>query len=164
VYMRTSERSVIDGVKKLLFIDGKWREASGDDTIVVEDPSTGEALCEVADARPEDALAALGDGQADRGVAGRDSVRCRVLPLVLRGGRAHRRPLRRRAQWRGEALDHEAASGALPHDHALELPDGHGNAQDRTGYSSGLCRRLELSPLPGLPCWWYAVAETLVRR
>jgi succinate-semialdehyde dehydrogenase / glutarate-semialdehyde dehydrogenase len=59
VYMRTSERSVIDGVKKLLFIDGEWREASGDDTMVVEDPSTGEALCEVADARPEDALAAL---------------------------------------------------------------------------------------------------------
>jgi succinate-semialdehyde dehydrogenase/glutarate-semialdehyde dehydrogenase len=57
--MRTSERSVIDGVKKLLFIDGEWREASGDDTVVVEDPSTGEALCEVADARPEDALAAL---------------------------------------------------------------------------------------------------------
>jgi succinate-semialdehyde dehydrogenase / glutarate-semialdehyde dehydrogenase len=57
--MRTSERSVIDGVKKLLFIDGEWREASGDDTMVVEDPSTGEALCEVADARPEDALAAL---------------------------------------------------------------------------------------------------------
>ena len=49
---RTSERRVIDGVKKSLFIDGEWREAAGGDTMVVEDPSTGEALCEVADARP----------------------------------------------------------------------------------------------------------------
>jgi succinate-semialdehyde dehydrogenase/glutarate-semialdehyde dehydrogenase len=60
VNTRTSERRVIDGVKKSLFIDGEWREAAGGDTMVVEDPSTGEALCEVADARPEDALAALG--------------------------------------------------------------------------------------------------------
>ena len=57
---RTSEQSVIDGVKRLLFVDGEWREAAGGDAMVVEDPSTGEALCEVADARPEDALAALG--------------------------------------------------------------------------------------------------------
>ena len=57
---QTSERRVIDGVKKSLFIDGEWREAAGGDTMVVEDPSTGEALCEVADACPEDALAALG--------------------------------------------------------------------------------------------------------
>ena len=57
---RISEQGVIDRVKKSLFVGGEWREASGGDTIVVEDPSTGEALCEVADARPEDALAALG--------------------------------------------------------------------------------------------------------
>jgi succinate-semialdehyde dehydrogenase/glutarate-semialdehyde dehydrogenase len=60
VNTQTSERRLIDGVKKSLFIDGEWREAAGGDTMVVEDPSTGETLCEVADARPEDALAALG--------------------------------------------------------------------------------------------------------
>ena len=42
-----------------LFIGGEWRDASGGETLTVEDPSTGEALTEVADATPEDATAAL---------------------------------------------------------------------------------------------------------
>jgi succinate-semialdehyde dehydrogenase/glutarate-semialdehyde dehydrogenase len=56
----TSEQRVIDGVNKQLFIGGEWRDASGGGTLAVEDPSTAEPLCEVADATPEDALAALG--------------------------------------------------------------------------------------------------------
>jgi succinate-semialdehyde dehydrogenase/glutarate-semialdehyde dehydrogenase len=55
----TSEQSVVDGVNKQLYIGGEWRDASGGDTLAVEDPSTEEALCEVADATPEDAVAAL---------------------------------------------------------------------------------------------------------
>jgi succinate-semialdehyde dehydrogenase/glutarate-semialdehyde dehydrogenase len=60
--IRTSEQSVIDRVEKLLFV-GEWREASGNDTMVVEDPSTRETLCEVANAHPEDALTALVGGE-----------------------------------------------------------------------------------------------------
>jgi succinate-semialdehyde dehydrogenase / glutarate-semialdehyde dehydrogenase len=56
---QTSEQSVIEGVKKQLYIDGEWRDAAGSGTLAVEDPSTGELLCEVADAQPEDALSAL---------------------------------------------------------------------------------------------------------
>ena len=56
---QTSEQSVIEGVKKQLYINGEWRDAAGGGTPPVEDPSTGETLCEVADAQPEDALAAL---------------------------------------------------------------------------------------------------------
>jgi succinate-semialdehyde dehydrogenase/glutarate-semialdehyde dehydrogenase len=56
---QTSEQSVIEGVKKQLYIDGEWRDAAGAGTLAVEDPSTGEILCEVADAQPEDALSAL---------------------------------------------------------------------------------------------------------
>ena len=56
---QTSEQSVIEGVKKQLYIDGEWRDAAGGGTLAVEDPSTGEILCEVADAQPEDALSAL---------------------------------------------------------------------------------------------------------
>jgi hypothetical protein len=59
VNTQASERSVIDDVKRLLFVAGDWREAAGGQTMVVEDSSTGEALCNVADARPEDALAVL---------------------------------------------------------------------------------------------------------
>jgi succinate-semialdehyde dehydrogenase/glutarate-semialdehyde dehydrogenase len=55
----TIEGAVVDGVNKQLFIGGEWRDASGGGTFPVEDPSTAEALCEVADATPEDALAAL---------------------------------------------------------------------------------------------------------
>ena len=53
------EHAVVEGVPKLLFIGGQWREAAGGRTFPVEDPSTGAVLCEVADARPEDGLAAL---------------------------------------------------------------------------------------------------------
>jgi succinate-semialdehyde dehydrogenase/glutarate-semialdehyde dehydrogenase len=53
------EQSVVDGVEKRLYIGGEWKGASGGETLTVEDPSTGEGLCEVADATPDDAKAAL---------------------------------------------------------------------------------------------------------
>nr|MBA2440136.1 aldehyde dehydrogenase family protein [Thermoleophilaceae bacterium] len=56
----THEQAVLDAVPKGLFIGGKWRDATGGTMIEVEDPATGETLCEVADAQPEDATAALG--------------------------------------------------------------------------------------------------------
>src|SRR3954464_11486352 len=55
----TKEQTVVDRVAKQLYIGGEWRDASGGETLVVEDPATGEALCEVADGTPEDAKAAL---------------------------------------------------------------------------------------------------------
>ena len=55
----TAEQSVVDSVPKQLFIGGEWRDASEGATMPVEDPSTGESLCEVADATPTDATAAL---------------------------------------------------------------------------------------------------------
>src|SRR5918912_835167 len=55
----TSERSVVDSVNKQLFIGGEWREASGGGTLAVGDPSTAQPLCQIADAPPEDAMAAL---------------------------------------------------------------------------------------------------------
>jgi succinate-semialdehyde dehydrogenase/glutarate-semialdehyde dehydrogenase len=56
----SAEHSVLEGVQTKLFIGGEWRDASGGGTLPVEDPATGEALVEVADAQPDDALAALG--------------------------------------------------------------------------------------------------------
>jgi len=55
----SQERQVVERVPKGLFVGGEWREASGGGMLAVEDPSTGEALCEVADATVEDAAAAL---------------------------------------------------------------------------------------------------------
>jgi succinate-semialdehyde dehydrogenase/glutarate-semialdehyde dehydrogenase len=54
-----TEQSVIEGVEKRLLIGDEWRDATGGGTFAVGDPSTGETLCEVADATPEDAAAAL---------------------------------------------------------------------------------------------------------
>ncbi len=54
----TQEHEVIDQVPKQLYIGGEWRDG-GEGRLGVEDPSTGEALCEVADASPADAAAAL---------------------------------------------------------------------------------------------------------
>jgi succinate-semialdehyde dehydrogenase/glutarate-semialdehyde dehydrogenase len=55
----SAERSVVDHVRRQLFIDGEWRDATGGGVLPVEDPSTGERLCDVADASPEDGQAAL---------------------------------------------------------------------------------------------------------
>jgi succinate-semialdehyde dehydrogenase / glutarate-semialdehyde dehydrogenase len=64
------ERAVIDSVPKGLLIDGKWREASSGATLPVVDPSTGEDLCEVADAGVDDAISALdAAARAQRGWA-----------------------------------------------------------------------------------------------
>jgi len=54
-----SERSVLEGVPRQLYIRGQWRDAIGGGTLTVEDPASGEPLAEVADAQPEDALEAL---------------------------------------------------------------------------------------------------------
>ena len=58
--LTTEEQRIIDEVPKGLYIAGEWRDAAGGKTLSVEDPSTGESLCEVADATPDDAMAALG--------------------------------------------------------------------------------------------------------
>ncbi len=56
----TEEHRVVEAVPKQLLIGGEWRDASEGGTFPVEDPSTGETLCEVADGTTDDALAALG--------------------------------------------------------------------------------------------------------
>jgi succinate-semialdehyde dehydrogenase / glutarate-semialdehyde dehydrogenase len=62
------QQAVLEGVAKQLYIGGNWRDASGGGTLAVEDPATGQTLVEVADATPDDALAALAaaaDAQAE---------------------------------------------------------------------------------------------------
>jgi succinate-semialdehyde dehydrogenase / glutarate-semialdehyde dehydrogenase len=55
----TNEQAVVGAVPARLFIGGQWRDAAGSRTFPVEDPATGETLVEVADATPEDGMAAL---------------------------------------------------------------------------------------------------------
>ena len=64
----TSEKSVVEAVPKQLLIGGEWRQAAGGGSFGIEDPSTGETLCEIADAGADDARAALDaavDAQAE---------------------------------------------------------------------------------------------------
>jgi succinate-semialdehyde dehydrogenase / glutarate-semialdehyde dehydrogenase len=53
------EQAVVEKVPNQLLVGGEWRDASGGATLGVDDPATGEVICEVADATPEDATAAL---------------------------------------------------------------------------------------------------------
>jgi succinate-semialdehyde dehydrogenase / glutarate-semialdehyde dehydrogenase len=53
------EARVVDAVPTGLFIGGDWRPARSGRTLTVDDPATGKALCEVADAGPEDGMDAL---------------------------------------------------------------------------------------------------------
>jgi succinate-semialdehyde dehydrogenase/glutarate-semialdehyde dehydrogenase len=50
---------VVSPVPKELLIGGSWRPAASGAVFPVEDPSTGELLCHVADASPADGMAAL---------------------------------------------------------------------------------------------------------
>jgi succinate-semialdehyde dehydrogenase/glutarate-semialdehyde dehydrogenase len=59
------EQLVLDEAPKQLYIGGEWRDGAKG-TLAVEDPSTGEALCQVADASVDDARAAL-DAAVDAG-------------------------------------------------------------------------------------------------
>ncbi|HWC27651.1 MAG TPA: NAD-dependent succinate-semialdehyde dehydrogenase [Solirubrobacteraceae bacterium] len=55
-----AEQAVLDAVPKQLYIAGEWRDGAGGETVRVDDPATGETIAQVADATPDDALAALG--------------------------------------------------------------------------------------------------------
>ncbi|MBV9471797.1 MAG: aldehyde dehydrogenase family protein, partial [Solirubrobacterales bacterium] len=54
----TQEQQILDQVPKQVYIGGEWRQGAKG-TLAVEDPATGESLCEVADASEQDARAAL---------------------------------------------------------------------------------------------------------
>jgi succinate-semialdehyde dehydrogenase / glutarate-semialdehyde dehydrogenase len=54
-----NETTVLEAAPNQLYIGGEWRDASGGDTLAVEDPSTGDTLVEVANATAGDAVAAL---------------------------------------------------------------------------------------------------------
>jgi succinate-semialdehyde dehydrogenase/glutarate-semialdehyde dehydrogenase len=53
------EVRVVEAAPGQLLIGGQWRDASTGGTFEVLDPSTGAALRSVADATPEDGVAAL---------------------------------------------------------------------------------------------------------
>lgn len=55
----TRESELLSSVPDGLFIGGQWRAATGDKTLKVYDPSNGETVKEIADASPEDGMAAL---------------------------------------------------------------------------------------------------------
>jgi succinate-semialdehyde dehydrogenase / glutarate-semialdehyde dehydrogenase len=63
----SQEQQVVEQVPKQLYIAGEWRDGAKG-TITVEDPSTEEPLCDVADASVDDARAAL-DAAVDAGPA-----------------------------------------------------------------------------------------------
>src|SRR5215472_13636081 len=62
-----AEQKIVDEAPKQLYIGGEWRDGAKG-TLSVEDPSTGESLCEVADASVDDARAAL-DAAVESGPA-----------------------------------------------------------------------------------------------
>jgi len=54
-----NEKQLIESLRTGLFIDGSWRDAGDGATFEVEDPATGDVLTTVANATPEDGMAAL---------------------------------------------------------------------------------------------------------
>ena len=69
---------------KQLLIGGEWRDAAGGETLAVEDPATGETLCEVADATPEDAHGGARRRRRRAGGVGRDARRTSAREILHR--------------------------------------------------------------------------------
>ena len=63
---QADEQKVLDSVPNQLLIGGEWRDGSEGATFGVEDPSTGDTLCQVADGTPDDAIAALDAAHAQQ--------------------------------------------------------------------------------------------------
>ena len=80
-----TEAEVLAAVPKELFIAGAWRPADSGARLEVEDPATGRALCQIADAGEADAQAAL-DAAADAQAEWNDLDPTR--PLVVEGSGA----------------------------------------------------------------------------
>ncbi|MFL5817322.1 MAG: NAD-dependent succinate-semialdehyde dehydrogenase [Conexibacter sp.] len=78
--LRAKEARVLEDVPRGLYVDGVWREGAG--TIPVEDPATGEPLCEVADGSVDDALDAI--AAADRAFEGWRATAPRERAELLR--------------------------------------------------------------------------------
>ncbi|CAN5520971.1 NAD-dependent succinate-semialdehyde dehydrogenase [soil metagenome] len=68
------EKKVVDAVEKRLFIGGEWRDATGGAKLSIEAPSNGDAICEIADATPEDSAAALDAAVAAQADWGRSAA------------------------------------------------------------------------------------------
>jgi succinate-semialdehyde dehydrogenase/glutarate-semialdehyde dehydrogenase len=83
-----NEQQVLNDAPDRLFIGGEWREGERGQ-LPVEDPSTGETLCEVADASPADAQAALdaavaaGPGWADHPPRERGEILRRAFTAIV---------------------------------------------------------------------------------
>src|SRR6266536_3273324 len=98
----TDERSVVDAVDPRLYVGGRWRQASGGRTLPVEDPATGETLCEVADATVEDARSALDAAVAAQAeIGGTVAAGERRAHAPGRGPGYRRDPVRGRRRHRG---------------------------------------------------------------
>lgn len=59
MFSPADEQRVLDMVPKGIFINGVWRDAADSKTLDVLDPATGKVLATIADAAPEDGMAAI---------------------------------------------------------------------------------------------------------
>ena len=76
--VETGPRGVLETVPRQLLIGGKWQDAAGAATLPVDDPATGEILCQVADASPEDGALAEAAAVAAQQEWGRTAPRLRA--------------------------------------------------------------------------------------
>jgi succinate-semialdehyde dehydrogenase/glutarate-semialdehyde dehydrogenase len=77
-----TEKKLIESLPTGVYVDGCWRDAGSSETFDVEDPATGEVLTRVADATPEDGMAALAAATAAQSSWG--SVAPRERAEILR--------------------------------------------------------------------------------
>ncbi|WP_167051787.1 NAD-dependent succinate-semialdehyde dehydrogenase [Salinibacterium sp. ZJ77] len=76
------ENALLASVPTGLFVDGVWRPGSGGRTIDVVDPATGGRIAQIADATPEDGIAAL--DAADRAFSNWAATPARRRGEILR--------------------------------------------------------------------------------
>jgi succinate-semialdehyde dehydrogenase/glutarate-semialdehyde dehydrogenase len=59
MFSAADEKRVLDLVPRGIFVNGSWKDSSDKKTLDVIDPATGKVLVSIADAAPEDGMAAI---------------------------------------------------------------------------------------------------------
>ena len=59
MFSAADEKRVLDLVPRGIFVNGSWKDSADKKTLDVFDPATGKVLVSIADAAPEDGMAAI---------------------------------------------------------------------------------------------------------
>ena len=91
MFSAADEKRVLDLVPRGIFVNGSWKDSADKKTLDVIDPATGKVLVSIADAAPEDGMAAI--------EAAHNAQAAWAKPLQENAPRSCAQPLKKSPRW-----------------------------------------------------------------